>query len=87
MFKPSRPIPSSEITPPELFLNRRKFIKIAALAGVGAALAACGVPPAVTTRRASQRPRKTPREIPRLMPRLPPRLPPRPLPHPVRRSL
>ena len=36
LFKKPADIPSSEITPQELFLNRRKFIAGAALAGAGA---------------------------------------------------
>ncbi len=36
-------IPSSEITPKELYLNRRQFIKLAGGAGAAALLAACGV--------------------------------------------
>jgi sulfoxide reductase catalytic subunit YedY len=51
MFKPSRPIPSSEITPEWLYVNRRKFIQLAATAGIAAAIAACGpanpTPPSV----------------------------------------
>ena len=44
MSKSSIPsIPSSEITPQALYLNRRKFMKLAATAGIGVALAACGV--------------------------------------------
>ncbi len=47
MAKMSFPkIPSSEITPEFLYLNRRKFMKLAATAGISVALAACGVPPA-----------------------------------------
>jgi sulfoxide reductase catalytic subunit YedY len=37
-------IPSSEITPEYLYMNRRKFMKLAAGAGVTVALAACSVP-------------------------------------------
>jgi sulfoxide reductase catalytic subunit YedY len=36
-------IPSSEITPENLYLNRRQFIKLAGVAGASAFLAACGV--------------------------------------------
>ncbi len=36
-------IPSSEITPEQVYLNRRQFIKLAAVGAVGALLAACGV--------------------------------------------
>jgi methionine sulfoxide reductase catalytic subunit len=36
-------IPSSEITPESLYLNRRQFMKLASLAGATAFLAACGV--------------------------------------------
>lgn len=36
-------IPSSEITPEALYVSRRKFLRVAALAGVSAALSACGV--------------------------------------------
>lgn len=36
------PIPSSEITPRQLYLSRREFMKAAGLAGLGLALAACG---------------------------------------------
>ncbi len=41
----SVPVKSSEITPEHLYLSRRKFMKIAGVAGVAAALAACGVKP------------------------------------------
>ena len=41
----SVPVDPSEITPEQLFISRRKFIKIASVAGVAAALAACGVNP------------------------------------------
>jgi methionine sulfoxide reductase catalytic subunit len=41
----SAPIRSSEITPESLYLSRREFIKMAGVAGVGLALAACGVRP------------------------------------------
>lgn len=36
-------IPSSEITPEALYVSRRKFMRLAALVGVSAALSACGV--------------------------------------------
>lgn len=36
-----KPIPSSEITPEEVYLNRRKFMQTAGLVGAGALLAAC----------------------------------------------
>jgi len=36
-------IPSSEITPEQVYLNRRQFIKLAAVGAAGALLAACGV--------------------------------------------
>ena len=39
--------PSSEITPKELYLNRRQFMKLAGLVGGAAALAACGVSPTI----------------------------------------
>ncbi|MGB5058233.1 MAG: twin-arginine translocation signal domain-containing protein, partial [Candidatus Promineifilaceae bacterium] len=35
-------IPSSEITPEQVYLNRRSFMKGATLAAAGALLAACG---------------------------------------------
>lgn len=35
------PIPSSEITPEEVYLNRRQFMKLAGVVGAGAVLAAC----------------------------------------------
>jgi methionine sulfoxide reductase catalytic subunit len=35
------PIPSSEITPEQVYLNRRKFIQLAGLSGAAALLAAC----------------------------------------------
>jgi sulfoxide reductase catalytic subunit YedY len=38
-------IPSSEITPEGLYLNRRQFMKLAGGAGAAALLAACGVQP------------------------------------------
>ena len=38
-------IPSSEITPEDLYLNRRQFMKLAAVAGGGALMAACNVQP------------------------------------------
>jgi len=38
-------IPSSEITPEEVYLNRRKFMKLTAAVGATALLAACGVSP------------------------------------------
>ena len=41
----SVPVKPSEITPEHLYLSRRKFMKIAGVAGVAAALAACGVEP------------------------------------------
>ena len=41
----SVPVNPSEITPEHLYLSRRKFMKIAGVAGVAAALAACGVKP------------------------------------------
>jgi sulfoxide reductase catalytic subunit YedY len=40
-FRPSLPIDSSEITPETLFWSRRKFMKLAGLVGISAALAAC----------------------------------------------
>lgn len=36
-------LPSSEITPKDQFINRRQFMKAAALSGAGAFLAACGI--------------------------------------------
>jgi methionine sulfoxide reductase catalytic subunit len=42
-------IPSSEITPQHMYLNRRQFFKLAATTGAGAFLAACGVQPALPT--------------------------------------
>jgi sulfoxide reductase catalytic subunit YedY len=41
-FKSTPPIPSSEITPEHIYLNRRDFMKAAGLVGFGALLAACG---------------------------------------------
>jgi len=41
----SVPIRSSEITPEHLYLSRRRFMKLAGIAGAGALLAACGVEP------------------------------------------
>jgi len=41
----SVPVQPSEVTPEHLYLSRRKFMKIASVAGVAAALAACGVKP------------------------------------------
>ena len=38
LIKRSSDIPSSEITPPEIYARRREFLKAAAAAGVGAAL-------------------------------------------------
>lgn len=40
-FKTTPPIPSSEITPEHIYLNRRDFMKTAGLLGLAAALAAC----------------------------------------------
>ncbi|GAP09868.1 sulfite oxidase [Bellilinea caldifistulae] len=37
------PIPSSEITPEHVYLNRRQFLKLAAVGAAGALLAACGI--------------------------------------------
>jgi methionine sulfoxide reductase catalytic subunit len=37
-----KPIPSSEITPEHVYLNRRKFMQAAGLTAAGALLAACG---------------------------------------------
>ncbi len=42
-------IPSSEITPEELFFNRRQFMKLAAMVGAGALLSACNVQSPSTT--------------------------------------
>ena len=36
-------IPSSEITPEHVYLNRRQFMKVAAFSAGALALAACGV--------------------------------------------
>ncbi|MEW6178786.1 MAG: protein-methionine-sulfoxide reductase catalytic subunit MsrP [Chloroflexota bacterium] len=36
-------IPSSEITPEEIYLNRRQFLKLAAIGAAGTLLAACGI--------------------------------------------
>lgn len=36
-------IRSSEITPEEMYISRRKFIRMAALAGASALISACGV--------------------------------------------
>jgi len=44
----SEPIKSSEITPKGVYLTRREFMKAAALTGLGALLAACGVKPAAS---------------------------------------
>lgn len=41
MKKKTEPIPSSEITPKDLYLSRRKFLKAAGLLAGGAVLAAC----------------------------------------------
>jgi len=50
MSKRSYPsIPSSEITPESVYLNRRQFMKLAAVAGGSALLAACNVQPASPT--------------------------------------
>ncbi|MCX7977149.1 MAG: protein-methionine-sulfoxide reductase catalytic subunit MsrP [Bellilinea sp.] len=38
-------IPSSEITPEQVYLNRRQFIKLAAVGAAGVLLAACGISP------------------------------------------
>jgi sulfoxide reductase catalytic subunit YedY len=38
-------IPSSEITPEAVYINRRNFMKIAGISGAAALLAACGVQP------------------------------------------
>jgi sulfoxide reductase catalytic subunit YedY len=43
--KSPAPLPSSEITPREIYFNRRSFLRAAGLAGAGAVLAACGSPP------------------------------------------
>lgn len=40
-YRSTKPIPSSEITPEDVYLNRRKFMKAAGLAGAAALLAAC----------------------------------------------
>ena len=40
-MKSYKSIPSSEITPEHVYLNRRKFMKLAGLTGAGALLAAC----------------------------------------------
>ncbi len=45
----SAPIPSSEITPKQVYLSRRQFMKAAGLAAGGALLAACGDAPPVET--------------------------------------
>jgi sulfoxide reductase catalytic subunit YedY len=50
-YRSTKPIPSSEITPEDVFLNRRKFMKAAGLAGAAALLAACA--PASTGQQAS----------------------------------
>jgi sulfoxide reductase catalytic subunit YedY len=42
-------IPSSEITPEKLYLNRRQFMRLGATASAMAFLAACGIPAATTT--------------------------------------
>lgn len=44
MYKPyiGKPIPSSEITPEDVYINRRKFMKGAGALSIGALLAACG---------------------------------------------
>lgn len=41
--KPCAKIPSSQITPLDVYLSRRKFLKVAALGAGAAALSACGV--------------------------------------------
>jgi len=50
-MKPSSvpPIPSSEITPEKLYMNRRQFMMLSGAAGALALLAACGVPPSAVT--------------------------------------
>jgi sulfoxide reductase catalytic subunit YedY len=40
--------PSSDITPPSVYLNRRSFLRAFGVVGAGAALAACGVKPSAT---------------------------------------
>ncbi len=45
----SVPIPSSEITPKQVYLSRRQFMKAAGLLAGSAALAACGVSPSTGT--------------------------------------
>jgi hypothetical protein len=40
-YRSSKPIPSSEITPEHVYLNRRKFMQGAGLASAAALLAAC----------------------------------------------
>ncbi len=44
----SVPVSRSEITPEHVYFSRRRFLKLAALVGTGAVLAACGVPAATT---------------------------------------
>lgn len=47
-------IPSSEITPEQVYLNRRQFMKLGAFAAGGLALAACGVAPLATESQSTQ---------------------------------
>ena len=44
----SVPVRSSEITPEHIYLNRRRFMKVSAAAGLGAVLAACAPRSAAT---------------------------------------
>ncbi len=55
MRKPEYPIiPSSEITPESVYLNRRQFMKLSAAVGATTLLAACGVKPAPASIDAAQ---------------------------------
>jgi methionine sulfoxide reductase catalytic subunit len=51
---PFPPIPSSEITPEHIYLNRRKFMAVAGSAAAGALLAACTSPQAEKPKQAEQ---------------------------------
>ncbi len=57
--RPYPAIPSSEITSESVYLNRRQFMKLAAVAGGGALLAACSVTPAAPTETATANPEKS----------------------------
>ena len=52
----SLPIKSSEITPEHLYLSRRKFMKLAGMVGITAALAACSPGPLAAATQAQPTP-------------------------------